>query len=286
MDDRDWQILYILYKEKNITKTAQLLYISQPALTARLKHIEQCFNVTVVNRGHKGVTFTTEGEYLARVAESMMQQMRHIREEVSNLDTSMRGVLFIGASSYFTMFTMPQVLKKFKELYPNIDFNVTTTWSQDVSKLLDNQQIHIGFVSADYGACSTREVLYEEPICIASSHVFQLEDIPFLPRIDYDTDGMIKLRIDKWWRQHFNNPPLVSMKVDRLATCREMIKAGLGYGIVPSRIVRGLDEIYTYKLQDEQGQDLIRKTWLLYHPEVVNLRIAKVFIDFVKKFEF
>ena len=127
-------------------------------------------------------------------------------------------------------------------------------------------------------------MLYEEPICIASSQAFQLEDIPFLPRIDYDTDGMIKLRIDKWWRQHFNNPPLINMKVDRLATCREMIKAGLGYGIVPSRIIRGLDDIYTYKLQDEQGQDLIRKTWnsspIVNDLDVVFLSATEVDVDF------
>ena len=40
MEDRDWQILQELHRTKNITKAAQLLYMSQPALTARLQNIE------------------------------------------------------------------------------------------------------------------------------------------------------------------------------------------------------------------------------------------------------
>lgn len=39
MDDRDWQILHILYQKKNITKTAQLMFITQPALTKRAGQI-------------------------------------------------------------------------------------------------------------------------------------------------------------------------------------------------------------------------------------------------------
>ncbi|WP_238933669.1 helix-turn-helix domain-containing protein [Brevibacillus choshinensis] len=68
MDDRDWQVLHILYNQKNITKTAQLLFITQPALTKRLMQIEEEFGVKIVNRGIKGVHFTPEGELLAKRA--------------------------------------------------------------------------------------------------------------------------------------------------------------------------------------------------------------------------
>ena len=61
MEDRDWQILQELHRTKNITKAAQLLYMSQPALTARLQNIETEFNVRVVTRSTKGIKFTPEG---------------------------------------------------------------------------------------------------------------------------------------------------------------------------------------------------------------------------------
>jgi DNA-binding transcriptional LysR family regulator len=66
MEDRDWLILQELYRMKNITKAAQELYMSQPALTSRLQHIEREFNVRIVTRSTKGIRFTPEGEYLVK----------------------------------------------------------------------------------------------------------------------------------------------------------------------------------------------------------------------------
>ena len=83
MKDSDWEILYRLYKTPNITKVANMLYISQPSLTRRLKGIEEEFNIKIVSRTSKGVTFTPEGEYLAKKAENYMDFIK----EIKNLST-------------------------------------------------------------------------------------------------------------------------------------------------------------------------------------------------------
>ena len=51
----------VSFGAKNITKVANMLYISQPSLTRRLKGIEEEFNIKIVSRTSKGVTFTPEG---------------------------------------------------------------------------------------------------------------------------------------------------------------------------------------------------------------------------------
>lgn len=286
MGERDWLILSVLYKEKNITKTAQALYISQPALTTRLQQIEKYFNVTIVHRTRKGVHFTPEGEFLARTAEDMLARLQKIKNQISNVNQDVSGVLSIGASSYFTMFTLPHILKEFKELYPNVEFKVTTTWSRDIFKLAYNQDIHIGFVSSDYGGSTDKYLLFEEPIGIASMNEFTLEEIPYLPRIDYETDVLKKVQIDQWWRENIKKPPLISMKVDKLATCKEMVTAGLGYAIIPTRILEGIEGVHTYMLRDKDGKELMRKTWMIYYADELDLHVAKVFIDFVKQYHF
>lgn len=286
MGERDWLILSVLYKEKNITKTAQALYISQPALTTRLQQIEKYFNVTIVHRTRKGVHFTPEGEFLARTAEDMLARLQKIKNQISNVNQDVSGVLSIGASSYFTMFTLPHILKEFKELYPTVEFKVTTTWSRDIFKLAYNQDIHIGFVSSDYGGSTDKYLLFEEPIGIASMNEFTLEEIPYLPRIDYETDVLKKVQIDQWWRENIKKPPLISMKVDKLATCKEMVTAGLGYAIIPTRILEGIEGVHTYMLRDKDGKELMRKTWMIYYADELDLHVAKVFIDFVKQYHF
>ena len=72
MDERDWSILLTLYEEKNITRAAKKLFISQSSLTSHIHDIEARFGVKVVVRSKQGVTFTEEGEYLVQCAREMI----------------------------------------------------------------------------------------------------------------------------------------------------------------------------------------------------------------------
>jgi len=100
MDDRDWLILQVLYREKNITKAAKELFISQPALTHRLQQMEKEFHVQIVNRGRRGVQFTPQGEYLVKCAEEMLLTLQKIKENVLNMDDQLTGTLRLGVSNF------------------------------------------------------------------------------------------------------------------------------------------------------------------------------------------
>jgi DNA-binding transcriptional LysR family regulator len=286
MEDRDWLILQALYEQKNITKTAQTLFISQPALTARLRQIEEEFGVKIVFRTSKGVHFTPQGEYLAKSATEVLMSFRKIKEQVTNLDSTVTGTLRLGASSYFTMFTLPPLLKLFKQQYPDVEFKVVTTWSRDVFNLVHNQEVHVGFVSSDYGWQNQMHLLFEQPICIASMEEIHIEHLPNMPRIDYQTDHLIKALIDRWWRENFSKPPAISMEVDKLATCKEMVKNGLGYGIMPIRILQDVPNLHKHIITDKDGQPIIRRSWMIYHKEMLEMNVFRAFVDFVENFDF
>jgi len=283
MEDRDWMILQVLREKKNITKTAQALFISQPALTARLRQIEKEFGITIVHRTSKGVRFTPQGEFLARSSAEVLLKLRKIQEQVLNLDGTVTGTLRLGASSYFTMCTLPPLLKLFKQQNPQVEFKVLTTWSKDIFNLVYNQEVHIGFVSSDYGWSSHKHLLFEEPIYVASRDEVTFKDLPTLPRINYQSDGLIKAKIDKWWRENFSLPPTISMEVDKLATCKEMIKHGHGYAIMPGRILQDMDTVHKIMLTDQEKKPVLRGSWMLYNEEVLEMTVLKTFIDFVQK---
>ncbi|AIF50760.1 LysR family transcriptional regulator [Pelosinus sp. UFO1] len=283
MEDRDWMILQVLHEKKNITKTAQALFISQPALTARLRQIEKEFGITIVHRTSKGVRFTPQGEFLARSSAEVLLKLRKIQEQVLNLDGTVTGTLRLGASSYFTMWTLPPLLKLFKQQNPQVEFKVLTTWSKDIFNLVYNQEVHIGFVSSDYGWSSHKHLLFEEPIYVASRDEVTLKDLPTLPRINYQSDGLIKAKIDKWWRENFSQPPTISMEVDKLATCKEMIKHGLGYAIMPGRILQDVDTLHKIMLTDQEKKPILRASWMIHNEEALEMTVLKKFIDFVQK---
>jgi len=286
MEERDWLMLKVLYQTKNITKAAATLFISQPAITNRLRQIEKEFGVIIVNRGSKGIHFTPQGEYLAKSAEDVLLKIRQIKDQVLNMETEVTGTLRLGASNYFTKYRLPGLLKHFRNQYPKVDFKVMTTWSKDVFSLLSNQDVQVGFIRGGHIWSGETHLLFEEPICLTSKEEIDIHDLPNLPRIDYQTDPINKTVIDNWWRERFSHPPLVSMDVDRLDTCKEMVVNGLGYAFMPSTIVAKTDDVQKIILTDNIGNPLVRKTLMIYQQDSLETRVVKAFVSFVKHINF
>lgn len=285
MDERDWLILQTLYEQKNITNAARTLYISQPALTNRLQQMEKSFGVQIVNRGRRGVQFTPQGEYLAKCATNMIHQMQRIKENVLNMENNMTGTLRLGVSTFFTDYKLPGLLKLFKEKYPNIEFKVVTAWSSDITHLSYNQDVHVGFVKGDYGWKGPKRLLFEETLCIASKEKIDVQHLPDLSRIDYQTDPHLKMVVDNWWMENYAKPPMISIDVDKAGTCKNMVANGLGYAILPSMILEDLEDLYKVEITNSEGNPIIRKSWMLFHEESLQLNIVRAFVEFIEQID-
>ena len=283
MDERDWMVLKTLYDEKNITKAAQQLFISQPALTHRLQQLEQKFNVKIVVRGRRGVQFTPQGEYLAQCAIEMLAKFQQIKENVLNMDYRVEGVLKLGVSNFFTDYKLPNLLKRFKEQYPHVEFKVRTDFSSEIAHLIYNQDVHVGFVKGEFGWKEQKRLLFEEELCIASKDKIAIDDLPSLPRIDYRTDPLLKTYVDNWWYENFSQPSLVSIEVDKVDTCKKMVVNGLGYAIVPTMILSDVEDVHKIIIKTKDGMPIIRKTWMFFHEESLQLNVVKAFVNFVEQ---
>jgi DNA-binding transcriptional LysR family regulator len=282
MDYRDWEIIKILYQQKNITKASQILFISQPALTNRLKQIEQELGVKLFDRGRRGVQFTPEGEYLATCAEEALRYYKKVKENLINMSNDYTGTLRLGVSNFFTKYKLPSILKLFQEQYPRVEFKIITGWSSDVFKAVYNQDVHIGFIRGDYNWKEQKHLLFEETMCIASKEKIDINALPNLPRIDYKTDYLLKSLVDNWWRENYLQAPLINIEVDQVDTCKQMVVNGLGYGILPSLILKDTEGIHTIDLTDLHGQPLLRRTWMYYHQQSLELNLVKAFVRFIE----
>ncbi|MDF2501270.1 MAG: yofA 2 [Anaerosporomusa subterranea] len=286
MEDRDWLIIKVLQENKNVTKTAQALFISQPSLTARIRHIEDEFGVKMIYRGSRGIHFTPEGDYLAQRAQDMLTNIRHIKEQVVNMSANIRGTLRLAAPNYLAKFKLPRLLGLFKERYPNVEFDVINAWSRDICSLLYNQDVQVGFVRTDNSWNGEKHILHEEPLCIASKKEISLKDLPQLARIDYHTDTSYKTFLNTWWSENFSRPPRISMTVGQLDICKAMVVNGLGYGILPSTIFYDVGPIHQIPITDKAGNPILRKTIMLYQTEILELKMVNLFVNFAKTVDF
>jgi DNA-binding transcriptional LysR family regulator len=284
MGIHEWSIILALYECKNITKAAKKLYISQPALTSRIKQIEADFDTTIVIRHKKGVLFTPEGEYLAAKAKEMIKQHDSIIAHLNNMKETVTGSLKIGVSKYLAKHLLPKILRLFKSTFSNVEFQVFTGLSEDIYKLISEREIHIAFIRGDYPWRDEKYLLFEESLSVAYSKPFNLDDLPHLPRITYYTNQQLTNTFDEWWMDHYDVPSKASIQVDQVDSSIEMIKNGLGYGIIPSTIIENTPNIYKKTLKDKAGTPLKRNTWMYCHGDLKKINMTREFVEYIKKY--
>jgi DNA-binding transcriptional LysR family regulator len=281
LDEKDWVALRLLYEEKNISRAAERLYISQPALTYRLKNIEKEFGTSIFFKIRGGIEFTSEGTHLAGYAEEMIIKLQKTKDYMLNMQNEVRGTLRLGVSSNFAQYKLPKILKKFSIKYPLVQFNVNTGWSTEIMNLLDSASVQLGILRGNYEWYGIKTLLHKERLCLISKTEVDLENLPNLPFINYKTDSSLKSLMNGWWHDRVTEPPLVTMETDRQETCKEMVKNGLGVSILPEICMQPSDNLYTYGLSYKNGEPVLRNTWLMYNEESLKLSSVKNFIDFL-----
>lgn len=153
-----YRIFYYIGKYKGITKAAQKLSITQPAVSQALKQLEQALGTSLFIRTTKGVEFTKEGAMLYHyVAEGykMMEKGEKMVLQMLNLDA---GEIHIGASDMTLQFYLLPYLENFHENYPKIKINVTNGPTPETLEYLKEGKIDFGVVTAPFDDAAQFEV--------------------------------------------------------------------------------------------------------------------------------
>ncbi len=284
MNKKDWQILKVVHAEKNITKAAERLYISQPTLTYRLQQIEKELDIKIFHRGRRGVVFTEQGELLVKYAIDMLRERQKMEEILWNSGNEVRGTLRLSVSRTFAFYQLPQILKSFNEKFPKVEFNVNTGVNIEVLHSIYKQEAHLGIVRGEHSWPGEAVTLTQENIAILSSEKINLKDLPSMRRISYKTDPTLEMVIDNWWKDNFSTPPISNMNVDNVEIAKRMVFNGLGYCIAPSIVLEENDKLHKIFLNDTTGSPIIWNTRILYQEELLELDMVNEFVTFIQEY--
>ncbi|WP_152655385.1 LysR family transcriptional regulator [Oceanobacillus sp. CFH 90083] len=285
MDQKDWVLLKTLYEERNMTRTAAKLYVSQPSLSYRLKNLEADLGVALFFKTNKGIEFTSEGEYLVQYSIEMLKQFQFMKDTMSNMEEDVSGTLRIGVSSNFAQYLLPRMLKDFSKNYPNVRFNVQTGWSTQVIEFLNNSSVHVGILRNIREWHGEKILIKKEPLYLISKKKVKMEHLPEYRLINYNTDSSLKESITTWWADQFAEPANIEMEVDRLETCKEMVKNDFGFAIVPGICLEKEDDLYQQAIYLKDGTPVIRETWLVFNPSFEKLTVVNQFVNYMKKWK-
>ncbi|MCD8018732.1 MAG: LysR family transcriptional regulator [Clostridiales bacterium] len=285
MKDLDWEIIYELYKNPNLTKVASILYMTQPSLTRRLKQIEEEFGVQLVYRTSKGLVFTKKGEYLAERAKIYLDFMKETKHTLQDENAGDEEQITIGAAFTYSKYTLPEVLVPYIEEHPQVHFNVINDSSDELFKQMMEGLLNVAFVRGDYeGAVNRILISQNEAVLISKKPIVQIEDLKHMTRIDYKMSEKVKKQLDAWWNCYFEEDSSQKMTVGFLDFACQLIDKDFGYTVcfLPENFENKY-HLFITPLEDKEGNRVIRNTWFLYTKNKRLPGYLQEFIDYIEE---
>ena len=149
MFDYRLKVFYTVANRLSFTKAANELNISQPAVTKHIKEIENQLNTKLFDRKGTTIQLTESGKILFIYAEKSRHLYRDLEFSISQLNKQEKGKLKIGASTTIAQYILPEILAKFNSYYKDINIELVTHNSEDISTLLKKGQIDLGIVEGE-----------------------------------------------------------------------------------------------------------------------------------------
>lgn len=286
MRDFDWKILSTLYRTKNITKTAELLFMTQPTLTRRLQQIESELGSVLILRTNKGVSFTPEGTMVALRSAEMLQILNRIRADLAQNEQKLQGTLRLGAPNSYLHFVLPSLLEEFTSQYPEIQVELHTGLSHELLRNLEAGELDASFVRGEVHTPLKKKLLAKDQIHLISRERLDLNRLPQVPMIDYPKENSVLQATRAWWRERFSEPQLIRLRVHTGDVCLEMVRHGLGYGIFSDpHYADPAEQLYAYPLEFRDGSRFTRDSWLIYDENSLDSPLLSHFVEFVDRMQ-
>ena len=281
MTERDFEILEVLNKTKNITHAADLLYINQSALSKRIIAIEEELGVTLMIRSRQGIHFTAEGEKVLYYSQEAKKLLELMREDLKEGNITISGTLRAGISINYSQYNLPQILSEYKKKFPNVTTHITTEYSRNIFLKIMNGEIDVAVVRGEFSWNENRILLEKENICLIYNNQDIGKDLSEFQYIGRKTDTTFEREMAQWLRENNLKIKKEGIYVDNINTCVEMVNQGLGWAIVPEICLKSFKG-QIKPLVFKNGQAFTRSTYLLYSNSVAKLPQVREFIKIIQ----
>lgn len=283
MNEQDLYFLQDLYRIRNITRVAQLHYLSQPAMTKRIRRIEEELGCQLVLRSKRGITFTPAGEMVVRHSRSMTLLSEQLHASLNRLQGVVGGTLSIGVSLNYSRYRLPAALRRYQELYPLVDIEVMTGHSDDLYQMMLDDRLSVAIIRGNHPWSEGSLLLSSEPICLVCSRENISRPLSDYPYIGHQSDADLSQLTERWLIEH-GLPPAAKLRINDIASCRELAAAGVGWAIIPQICLDDFEGGIT-PLRLADGTPLERKTYILYRHSQLELQQVKCFFDILQECE-
>lgn len=229
---------------------AEALGISQPAVSLQIRQLEQVFQVRLIERTSRGIKPTPAGMTLSEHSMKIDAAVGAAVESVSLHSDEITGTVVVGTGATACIHLLPPLLQQLRLRHPLLKVDVRTGNTSDIVRGVEENRIDIGLVTLPAaGKClsviplGTDEfvVIMEKDLSGRSAKPLSPDDLLPLPLIIFEPGSGTRSLIDEWFRDAgYAARPV--MELGSIEAIKRMVRAGLGYSIVPRMAVDVMEE--------------------------------------------
>lgn len=242
------RILKAVTTEKNFTKAAELLYISQPSLSKQIKRLEKNLDILLIDRKSNNISLTENGKIFLQYSERILALCEESCRTLIDLKNTEHGSLTIGASQTIGTYLLPKIFALFAQIYPHINLKIQINSTRIVVKNVIDREID--FAITDDGIPNKLKknltvkyfVKDEFSLIIPKFHPFAnkekitKKDLYHLSFITLNPNSTIKKLIDNALKEHQIEIKQLKtiMKFNSVEEIKTAVSLGLGAAFVSS----------------------------------------------------
>ncbi len=294
---RNLKILQAIAEYGNFTEAAQNLYVSQPAISAQIRELEQLLNTKLIERNRTGARFTEAGYVLLYYANQILSLCDEAYKALEDLQMYPHSTFTLGGSQTMGLKILPSLLEFFQKQYPTTHINIHIDATSHICWNLINGGIDIAIVGGIIPP-STKKKLQanlfgkEEVILVVSPKNKYAKTAILEKQTLYDLH-LICLEKQSSTQQHIANELnlsgincadlVVDMEVNSIETVKQCLLNSDKAALLPfSSVVQELcaGELHWLPVKTLR---IIRPIWLITNPYKYQLRVIDLFLKTCSK---
>lgn len=220
-------------------RAADALRLTQPAVSARIKALEESLGARLFTRSRTGLTLSDAGKTLQPFAEQLLKTASLARQAVHEQRGS-RGPLQIASALSISVYFLPDVLKRFQHAYPKVQIEIRSGHSKAVLDMVLGGEAEIGLArSLQHPEVETFS-LRDDPLLLVVDAKHRplrwrhalLNQVATWPLIFYER-GSSDWTLTSGLFRRAGLVPNVVYEVDSIETAKRMVERGLGLAFLP-----------------------------------------------------
>jgi DNA-binding transcriptional LysR family regulator len=221
-------------------RAAEALRVSQPAVSARIRALEQSLGVTLFARDGSSLSLSPAGKALRPHAEQLLRQVALARQVVHENKPSDFGALRIAAALSICTYFLPDVLKDYQAAHPKVLVTLRSGNSMEVLKMVLDGEADIGVARSLQHPEVETTTLRDDPLILvghpghamARKRQVRMEELESWPLIFFDR-GSSDWTLTQGLFRRAGLLPNVVMEVETIEAAKRMVERKLGFSFLP-----------------------------------------------------